>query len=78
MTIIVSRNGVFMDFSKYGYKPKGSCECCEFYEYDEYTDTYGCNMKLDEDESARFLSGNTGSCPYFRFYDEYKSVQKQI
>ena len=67
-----------MDFSKYGYKHTANCESCEFYEYDEYTDSYSCNMKLDEDEMAGFLGGNTRSCPYYRFYDEYKSVHKQI
>ncbi len=67
-----------MDFSKYGHKPKSSCESCEFYEYDEYTDSYTCNMKLDEDEMAGFLGGNTRGCPYYRYYDEYKSVHKQI
>ena len=67
-----------MDFSKYGHKPKSSCESCEFYEYDEYTDSYTCNMRLDEDEMAEFLGGRTGSCPYYRYYDEYKSVHKQI
>ena len=67
-----------MDFSKYGYKHKSSCESCEFYEYDEYTDTYGCNMKLDEDEMASFLGGQRRDCPYYRYYDEYKSVHKQI
>lgn len=67
-----------MDFSKYGHKHAASCESCEFYEYDEYTDSYSCNMRLDEDEMAGFLSGNTRTCPYYRFYDEYKSVQKQI
>ena len=67
-----------MDFSKYGYKHACSCESCEFYEYDEYTDSYTCNMKLDEDEMASFISGRTRACPYYRFYDEYKSVQKQI
>jgi hypothetical protein len=25
-----------------------------------------------------YLSQRTRSCPYFRFHDEYKSVQKQI
>ena len=67
-----------MDFTKYGHKPKSSCESCEFYEYDEYTDTYGCNMKLDEDEMAGFLGGNNKGCPYYRYYDEYKSVHRQI
>ena len=67
-----------MDFSKYGHKHPSNCESCEFYEYDEYTDSYSCNMKLDEDDMASFLGGSTRSCPYYRFYDEYKSVQKQI
>ena len=67
-----------MDFSKFGYKPKSSCESCEFYQYDEFTDDYSCAMNLDEDEMITFLSGNTKSCPYYRYYDEYKSVHKQI
>ncbi len=67
-----------MDFSKYGHKPAASCESCEFYVYDEYTDSYGCNLALDEDEMANFISGRTRACPYYRFYDEYKSVHKQI
>ncbi|MBQ7356612.1 MAG: hypothetical protein IJW66_04330 [Clostridia bacterium] len=67
-----------MDFSKYGYKPKSSCESCEFYEYDEYTDSYSCTMNLDEDEMVGFLSGTRGECHYYRYYDEYKSVHKQI
>ena len=55
-----------------------NCESCEFYDYDEYLDAYVCEMKLDEDEMAQFLSRRTNSCPYYRFYDEYKSVHKQI
>ena len=56
----------------------GKCEDCEFYDYDESDDTYSCRVALDEDEMAEFVSGRTGQCPYFRFYDEYKSVRKQI
>ena len=67
-----------MDFSKYGIKQKPSCESCEFYVYDEYTDTYGCNLSLDEDEMCDFLGFNTRGCPYYRYYDEYKSVHRQI
>ena len=67
-----------MDFSKYGHKPKASCDSCEFYEYDELTDSYFCNMRLDEDEMESFLSGSTNGCHYYRYYDEYKSVHKQI
>lgn len=67
-----------MDFSKYGYKHKANCKSCEYYEYDEYTDSYSCTMNLDEDDMANFLGGNTTSCHYYKYYDEYKSVNKQI
>lgn len=59
-------------------KSAANCESCVFYDYDEDYETYVCTMNLDEDEMVRFLSGNTRTCPYYRFYDEYKSVQKQI
>lgn len=67
-----------MDFSKYGHKPKASCESCEHYEYDEIEDTYYCSMNLDEDEMVGFLSGASRGCHYYKFYDEYKSVHRQI
>ena len=56
----------------------GNCESCEFYDYDEEYDTYVCDMRLDEDEMSRFLAKDTQNCPYYRYYDEYKSVHKQI
>lgn len=59
-------------------KKLSNCEDCVFYDYDEDWDTYVCTMNLDEDEMVRFLSGTTRACPYYRYYDEYKSVQKQI
>ena len=46
-----------------------NCETCEFYDYDEELDAYVCDMRLDEDEMVDFLGKNTGSCPYYRFYD---------
>lgn len=55
-----------------------NCESCEFYDYDDEYDEYVCNAQLDQDEMAKFLSKNTNRCPYYRFYDEYKSVHKQI
>ena len=55
-----------------------NCETCVFYDYDEDYDCYCCQMNLDEDEMVQFLNGHTRACPYYRFYDEYKSVQKQI
>ena len=54
------------------------CEDCEFYDYDEELDAYVCDISLDEDEMISFLGGNTARCPYYRYYDEYKSVHKQI
>ena len=55
----------------------GRCEDCEFYDFDEEWEEYVCSMSLDEDEMINFLSRNTGRCPYYRYYDEYKSVRKQ-
>ena len=61
-----------------GNKQSGSCETCVFYDYNEDYEEYECRVNLDQDELSRFLSGNTASCPFYRFYDEYKSVHKQI
>lgn len=57
--------------------PQTSCETCANFIYDEETDCNYCNMDLDEDEMARFLSSSTYNCPYYDFYDEYKIVRKQ-
>lgn len=57
---------------------QANCESCEFYEYDEYAGTETCSVNLDEDEMVDFLSRRTRQCPYYRYYDEYKSVHKQI
>lgn len=54
-----------------------NCESCEFYDYDDDVDAYVCNMSLDEDELVRFINGSNQNCPYYRYYDEYKSVRKQ-
>lgn len=67
-----------LDFSKYTKQPQSSCDSCEFYDYDSDTDTYTCQLRLDEDEMVSFLNGGSNRCPYYRFYDEYKSVNKQI
>ncbi len=67
-----------MDFSKYGVKHPSSCESCEFFVYDEDEGGEVCSLSLDEDEMVNFLSRNTAGCPYYRFYDEYKSVHRQI
>ena len=72
-----------LDFEKYKTKKPAraerptNCESCVHYDYDEDTDTYVCGMDLDEDEQVRFVARQTRACPYYRFYDDYKSVQKQ-
>ena len=58
-------------------KGSGSCESCEFYAEDEFDGSYYCSLSLDEDDRVDFL-GLKRSCPYYRYYDEYKSVHKQI
>ncbi len=55
-----------------------NCESCVFYDYDEEVEAYECRVNLDQDEMSGFLSGHTRACPFYRFYDEYKSVHKQI
>lgn len=54
-----------------------NCESCEYFDYDEEIGDYVCTIDLDEDEYLDYLTRKTSSCPYYKFYDEYKSVQKQ-
>ena len=67
-----------LDFSKYTKRGPSNFESCEYYVYDEYLDCYSCSINLDEDEMQDFLGLNSGNCHYYKFYDEYKSVNKQI
>ena len=54
-----------------------NCEDCMYFDYDEMLDEDICTLDLDEDEMIRFLEHPYSSCPYYKFYDEYKTVQKQ-
>lgn len=56
------------------------CEHCVFYIYDEESDVDLCQYDFDEDELARFREARSGVpvCPYFRLYDEYGTVRKQM
>ena len=54
-----------------------NCESCVYYDYDEEWEEYVCHAGLDEDDMVRFLAGQNSRCPYYRFYDEYKSVRHQ-
>ena len=55
----------------------GSCEYCAHYLYDDEYDEYYCDVSLDEDEMEAYMRGNSVSCGFFKFYDEYKMVEKQ-
>ena len=52
------------------------CETCEFLSFDGETGEPVCSAHIDEDDYAAMLQ-NGGGCRYYRFYDEYKTVQKQ-
>ena len=54
-----------------------SCDSCVYYDYNEDDDMYECRVDLDEDEFLAFMTKKTQNCPYYKFYDEYKSVQRQ-
>ncbi len=53
------------------------CETCLYYDYSEEEDAYVCQTHLDEDEYLRFITRKNETCPYYKYYDEYKSVQRQ-
>ena len=55
----------------------GNCDSCVYYDLIDDDGSYGCTMDLDEDDMVNYLTGRSAACPYYRFYDEYKSVQKQ-
>ena len=52
------------------------CESCVWYSYDEEYDDFVCEMDLDEDEMARFLSSQAGDCPYWRPGDDYHTARR--
>ena len=55
-------------------KQASNCETCANYVYDSEYDEYFCDCRLDEDEMARFLTSQTFDCPYYDYYDEYKTI----
>lgn len=53
------------------------CENCENYDYDDDAETFVCLKDLDEDEMYAFITKNVRACPFYREYDEYRTVRKQ-
>ena len=43
---------------------KSRCEDCQFFDYDEETDSNYCTQDLDEDEMERFLRAAADACPF--------------
>lgn len=61
-------------------KPKETpCESCMYFDYDDDAGREVCTIDMDEDDNIMCMlsSSNTRLCPYYRYYNEYKSVQKQ-
>lgn len=54
------------------------CDSCGYYVYDEESQDYWCTVNLDEDEMGRLLADGRQECPYYRMYDEYQIVRKQL
>ena len=59
-------------------KNVSNCEQCNNFVYDEDYECYTCDMDLDEDEMARFLSDTYRDCPYYQPGDEYLIVRHQM
>lgn len=58
-------------------KSKSQCETCVYFDVIDEDGTLGCTVDIDEDEAYRQSADRTYRCPYYKFYDEYKSVQRQ-
>lgn len=54
------------------------CETCAYYTYDEEYEEYVCEVNMDEDDYARFLSDKYSGCPFYRNGDEYQVVRHQM
>ena len=57
---------------------RANCDYCLYFEQDEESGMAECQLNLDQDEWERYLAGGQKDFPYFRMYDEYKTVRKQI
>jgi len=58
-------------------KKQTPCESCVYYDTIDEAGTLGCTIDVDEDELYRERTDHRGGCPYYKFYDEYKSVRRQ-
>ena len=56
---------------------KSHCEDCQFFDYDEETDSNYCSQDLDEDEMERFLRAAADACPCYKPGDDYETARRQ-
>lgn len=56
---------------------KTNCDDCVHFDYNDDSEQYECTVSLDEDEYEKYASGRYRECPYYKPYDEYKTVRKQ-
>lgn len=54
------------------------CENCLYGDYDDETDSIECTFSIDEDDYRRWLVQKPETCPFFRYNNEYKIVNRQI
>ncbi len=54
------------------------CDSCAFYSYDDEYEEYFCDINMDEDDYARFISNRKEECPFYRNGDEYAVVRHQM
>ena len=58
-------------------KKAPDCNTCAFYDYDEEYEEYYCRVNMDQDDMAHLGISPRAVCPFYRLYDEDKSVRKQ-
>jgi len=59
-------------------KAETNCESCYHYVFDDDSECHICQIDLDEDEMAKFITDSFRHCPYYQYNDEYIIVRKQI
>ena len=50
-------------------KTETSCDFCNNLVYDDEIESYVCDVIMDEDDYARFLSSSRTYCPYYQSND---------
>lgn len=63
--------------NKNNNKMKASCDTCEYFDFDEELQEDACTVDIDQDDMFRLSENQFAACPYYKYYNEYKSVQKQ-